>query len=171
LRNEYPALGGSYEVVHHTELIAQLIAQDRLRLQPRAGRVMYHEPCYLARHNGVYEEPRTVLRNAVADGVLEFPMSREKAMCCGAGGGRMWIDESGARPNMLRLAQALPSNPAVIATACPYCAVMLTDATKAMPDAGHMVVLDIAEIVADSLAAPVRVPPTRLSEVQSLPHP
>jgi Fe-S oxidoreductase len=170
LRNEYPALGGSYQVVHHTELIAQLIAQDRLRVRPRATRVMYHEPCYLARHNGVYEEPRTVLRNVVADGVLEFPMSREKSMCCGAGGGRMWIDESGARPNMLRLAQALPAAPAVIATACPYCAVMLTDATKAMPGAEHVAVRDIAEIVADSLETSMRDTPTRLSEGDALPH-
>jgi Fe-S oxidoreductase len=78
-------------------------------------------------------------------------MSREKALCCGAGGGRMWIDESGTRPNMLRLAQAVPAAPAVIATACPYCAVMMTDATKAMPEAADILVRDVAELVADSL--------------------
>jgi hypothetical protein len=81
----------------------------------------------------------------------------------------MWIDESGTRPNMLRLAQAVPAAPAAIATACPYCAVMLTDATKAMPGAERIAVLDIAEIVAGSLATEVRDPPTRLSEAASLP--
>ena len=151
LRNEYPALGGRYEVVHHTELIARLMGEGRLRVKPQARKVMYHEPCYLARHNGVYEDPRLVLRHVVDGALLEFPMSREKALCCGAGGGRMWIDESGTRPNMLRLAQAVPAAPAVIATACPYCAVMMTDATKAMPEAADILVRDVAELVADSL--------------------
>jgi Fe-S oxidoreductase len=151
LRNEYPALGGHYEVIHHTELIARLLAEGRLRVRAQARKVIYHEPCYLGRHNGFYEEPRAVLGKVVADGLLEFPMSREKAMCCGAGGGRMWIDESGTRPNMLRLAQALPAAPSVIATACPYCAVMMSDAAKAMPEAADMVVRDIAELVADGL--------------------
>jgi Fe-S oxidoreductase len=127
---------------------------------------MYHEPCYLARHNGVYEDPRLVLRHVVDDTLLEFPMAREKALCCGAGGGRMWIDESGTRPNMLRLAQAVPAAPAVIATACPYCAVMMTDASKAMPEAAGIVVRDVAELVADSLW--IRDGPTSQSEALAL---
>jgi Fe-S oxidoreductase len=84
---------------------------------------------------------------------LEFPLRREKAMCCGAGGGRMWMNEAGSRPNMLRVAQAMPLSPEVIATACPYCALMMADGTKAMAEAEHVVVRDIAEIVADALVA------------------
>jgi Fe-S oxidoreductase len=137
--------------VHHTEVIARLIADGRLRLRPTSARTIYHEPCYLARHNGVYEAPRDALRAALGGAPLEFPLRREKAMCCGAGGGRMWIDEAGTRPNMIRIAQALPLKPDVIATACPYCAVMLGDGTKALPDAEHVAVRDIAEIVADAL--------------------
>jgi Fe-S oxidoreductase len=151
LRNEYPELGGHYEVVHHTELIARLIADGRLRVRPQAQRTLYHEPCYLARHNGVYEAPREALRAVLQEAPLEFPLHREKAMCCGAGGGRMWMEEAGTRPNMLRVAQALPLAPAVIATACPYCALMLADGTKAMHDAEGVAVRDIAEIVADAL--------------------
>ncbi len=154
LRNEYPALGARLEVVHHTELIAQLLREGRLRVRPQAVRTIYHEPCYLARHNGVYEAPRDVLRAVLAQPPLEFPLHREKAMCCGAGGGRMWMEEAGTRPNMLRLAEALPLAPEVIATGCPYCALMLTDATKAMSGAGNVGVRDIAEIVADAIEPP-----------------
>lgn len=151
LRNEYPEMGGRYEVVHHTELIARLVAEGRLRVRPQAVRTLYHEPCYLARHNGVYEAPREALRAVLQEPPLEFPLNREKAMCCGAGGGRMWMEEAGTRPNMLRVAQALPLRPAVIATGCPYCALMLSDGTKAMHDAEGIAVRDIAEIVADAL--------------------
>jgi len=86
--------------------------------------------------------------------LLEFPLNREKSMCCGAGGGRMWLDEHGRRPNMLRMAQATPLSPTVIATACPYCTVMMSDAAKAMPEAEAIMVRDIAEIVSDAIAAP-----------------
>jgi len=153
LRNEYPALGGRYEVVHHTELVARLLEEGRLRVRPLPGRTVYHEPCYLARHNGIYEAPRAALRAVLREPLAEFPLRREKAMCCGAGGGRMWIDEAGTRPNMLRMAQALPLSPSVVATGCPYCTVMMTDAAKAMPEAESIAVRDIAEIVADALVA------------------
>ena len=154
LRNEYPALGGRYEVVHHTELVSQLLAQGRLRVRPLPGRVVYHEPCYIARHNGIYEAPRDALGAVLREPLLEFPLNREKSMCCGAGGGRMWLDEHGRRPNMLRMAQATPLSPTVIATACPYCTVMMSDAAKAMPEAEAIMVRDIAEIVSDAIAAP-----------------
>ncbi|MFO1312910.1 MAG: heterodisulfide reductase-related iron-sulfur binding cluster [Burkholderiales bacterium] len=154
LRNEYPALGARLEVVHHTELIAQLLNDGRLRVRRQSTRTIYHEPCYLARHNGVYEAPRDVLRAVLAHPPLEFPLHREKAMCCGAGGGRMWMEEAGTRPNMLRLAESIPLAPEAIATGCPYCALMLTDATKAMDGAGGIAVRDIAEIVADALESP-----------------
>ena len=151
LRNEYPDFGGRYEIVHHTQLIAQLLAERRLRVDRVLERVIYHEPCYLARHNGEYEAPRAILAQLTRDAPLEFALNREKAMCCGAGGGRMWMEEKlGTRINIARFQQALPHTPRVIATACPYCATMLSDAAKALErDAG--IVRDIAELVADAL--------------------
>ena len=150
LKNEYPAFGGHYEVLHHTQLIARLLEESRLRVSPRLERVIYHEPCYLARHNGEYEAPRSILRRLSRDTPLEFPLAREKAMCCGAGGARMWIDERiGKRINVARVEQALPQAPALIATACPYCAVMMSDGTKAL--GVELPSRDIAELVAEAL--------------------
>jgi Fe-S oxidoreductase len=154
LRNEYPALGGRYEVVHHTQLIATLIADGRLRLRRELEGVLYHDPCYLGRHNGEYDAPRAILRSLSRDAPLEFPMSREKAMCCGAGGARMWMEETiGKRINIARVEQALPLSPRVIATACPYCNVMVSDGTKALPQAEAIETRDIAELVAEALQA------------------
>ena len=152
LRNEYPAFGGHYDVVHHTQLIASLVADGRLRLRRQLEGVLYHDPCYLARHNGEYEAPRAILRALTRDAPVEFPMSRERAMCCGAGGGRMWMDETiGKRINIARVEQALPLAPRVIATACPYCNVMMSDGIKALPQAESIETRDIAELVADAL--------------------
>jgi Fe-S oxidoreductase len=152
LRNEYPAFGGNYEVIHHTRLIAELIEAGRLALAPSFERVIYHEPCYLSRHNGEYEAPRAVLRHVVRDAPLEFELAREKAMCCGAGGARMWLEETiGERINVLRVKQALPQAPRVIATACPYCAVMIGDGLKALGREDDVANLDIAELVAGAL--------------------
>ena len=152
LRNEYPEFGGHYEVVHHTQLIARLIEEGRIRVHPGLERVIYHEPCYLSRHNGEYEAPRAILRRLTKDAPLEFDLNREKAMCCGAGGGRMWMEEKiGTRINVKRVEQALPHAPTVIATACPYCAVMISDGTKALEAAAHIVTRDIAELVAEAM--------------------
>jgi Fe-S oxidoreductase len=150
LSNEYPAFGGHYEVVHHTQLIARLLEEGRLRVSAGLERVIYHEPCYLARHNGEYEAPRAILRRLSRDTPLELPLAREKAMCCGAGGARMWIDERiGKRINVARVEQALPQAPAIIATACPYCAVMMSDGAKAL--SAEVPTKDIAELVAEAL--------------------
>jgi len=150
LKNEYPAFGGHYEVVHHTQLIARLLEEGRLSVTPGLERVIYHEPCYLARHNGEYEAPRAILRRLSRDTPIEFPLARDKAMCCGAGGARMWIDERiGKRINVARVEQALPQAPALIATACPYCAVMMSDGTKALGI--ELPAKDIAELVAEAL--------------------
>ena len=152
LRNEYPEFGGRYEVVHHTQLVARLIAEGRLALDRRFERVIYHEPCYLGRHNGEYEAPRAVIAALVRDAPLEFELRREKAMCCGAGGGRMWMEEKlGTRINVLRFSQALPSGPRVVATACPYCATMMDDAAKTLGRESDISTRDIAELVAEAL--------------------
>jgi Fe-S oxidoreductase len=152
LRNEYPEFGGRYEVLHHTQLIARLIAEGRLAVDPKFERVIYHEPCYLGRHNGEFAAPREILARVARDQPLEFALNREKAMCCGAGGGRMWLEEKiGERINVVRVRQALPESPKVIATACPYCAVMISDGVSALEKVDEIAVRDIAELVAAAL--------------------
>ena len=152
LKNEYPEFGGRYEVLHHTQLIARLVEAGRIRLQPRFERIIYHEPCYLGRHNGEFAAPRAILRRLSRDEPLEFDLNREKAMCCGAGGGRMWLEEStGRRINILRVEQSLPHAPATIATACPYCAVMMADGVSALEKVGEIATRDIAELVASAM--------------------
>jgi len=151
LKNELPEFGGAYEVLHHTQAIDTWIAAGRLKVAPTHERVILHEPCYLGRHNREYEAPRRVLQAVSKDTPLEFELARDKAMCCGAGGGRMWLEETiGTRINLLRAEQALVRQPAVVATACPYCAVMVGDGlaqkTETVP------ARDVAELVAEALA-------------------
>jgi Fe-S oxidoreductase len=150
LRNEYPEFGGQYEVVHHTQVIEELLAQGKLRVKADLRQVVYHDPCYLGRHNGEYDAPRAVLARLGGTPPLEMALNREKAMCCGAGGGRMWMEETiGKRINILRVEQALEQQPQGIATACPYCAVMVGDGLGALNSAVPS--KDIAEWVAEAL--------------------
>ena len=108
LKNEYPAFGGHYQLEHHTQVIARLLAERRITLAPSFERVIFHDPCYLGRHNGEYDAPRQVIRLLAKDAPLEFALQREKAMCCGAGGARMWLEETiGTRINVARTEQAL----------------------------------------------------------------
>ncbi len=152
LKNEYPALGGRWEVEHHSQFIARLFADGRLAVAPRFERVIFHDPCYLGRHNGEFEAPRRIIRLLVQDEPLHFELQREKAMCCGAGGARMWLEESiGTRINVARTEQALAQQPRIVATACPYCAVMIGDGLKALGRDTGVVNKDIAELVADAL--------------------
>ncbi len=152
LRNEYPAFGGQWQVLHHTQLIAKLLAEGRLQLQPSLERVLLHDPCYLGRHNDEFSAPRAVVAALSRDVPPEFPLNREQAMCCGAGGGRMWMEETrGTRINVLRTEQALALAPSVIATACPYCAVMLGDGLKTLGRGGTVSTQDLAELVAAAL--------------------
>ncbi len=156
LKNEYPEFDGHFEVTHHTQLIARLVAEGRIRLGPKFERVIYHEPCYLGRHNGEFEAPRAIIRALTGDAPLEFDLNREKAMCCGAGGGRMWMEEkTGKRIYIMRVEQSLPHAPTIIATACPYCMVMMSDGTKALNKDAEIATRDIAELVdAAMVAAP-----------------
>jgi len=152
LRNEYPEFGGHYELVHHTQLIDELLAQGRIRVNATLQRVIYHDPCYLGRHNGEFNAPRAILARLSSDTPLEFALAREKAMCCGAGGGRMWMEETiGKRINITRVEQALDLQPKTIATACPYCAVMVGDGLGAVQGGGATASRDIAELVAEAL--------------------
>ena len=150
LKNELPEFGGHYDVVHHTQAIDRWIAEGRLKVTPVHEGVIYHEPCYLGRHNREYEAPRRVLHAISKDTPLEFELAREKAMCCGAGGGRMWLEETiGTRINVLRAEQALARQPRAVATACPYCAVMIGDGLAQKDD--RVAARDLAELVAEAL--------------------
>lgn len=156
LKNEYPEFGGNYEVIHHTQLINQLLNEGKIKVSADFERVIYHEPCYLGRHNGEYEAPRNVLQKLTKDTLLEFDMNREKSMCCGAGGGRMWMEETiGKRINVTRVEQALEKNPSIIATGCPYCTIMITDGVAHHEKEETIQTKDIAELVAEALVLEV----------------
>ncbi|WP_087509699.1 (Fe-S)-binding protein [Cellulomonas iranensis] len=137
LSREYPAMGGRFEVVHHTQLLDRLVGEGRLRFAPGVGEdadgatVTYHDPCYLGRHNQVYAPPRELLAAAGVE-VAEMPRNRETSFCCGAGGARMWMEETiGERIGTVRAAEAVATGASTIATACPFCTVMLGDGVAA----------------------------------------
>jgi len=153
LKNEYPALGGSYEVIHHTQLIQQLIDEGRLKAEggsPFKGkRITYHDPCYLGRGNGIYEAPRQTLENLDAD-LVEMRRCRSNGLCCGAGGAQLFKEpEKGSKDiNTERAEEALDTGAGIVATGCPFCMMMLRDGLKAMEKIDALAVLDIAEITA-----------------------
>ncbi len=158
IRNEFREFGGDFEVVHHTELIARLVADRRLRPEAVAAltgrKVTYHDACYLARHNGVTEAPREALRAVPGIELREMPRNRRQGFCCGAGGGRMWLEEKlGTRVNqnrVLEAAQALGAGGGVVATGCPFCLTMMKDGIAETGEEG-LQALDVAEIVAQGL--------------------
>ena len=157
LGNEYPQLGGHYEVVHHTQLLARLVAEGKLTpVEPVDKKVTYHDPCYLGRHNKVYTPPREVLGAIPALKSQEMHRCKERGFCCGAGGARFWMEEKiGKRINVERTEEALGLDPDLISTACPFCMVMLSDAVTAKQADGSaradVQVLDVAQILASSL--------------------
>ena len=128
LGNEYPDFGGRYEVVHHTELLAELVRDGRLQPQADERRITYHDSCYLARHNDVRSEPRELV-DAVGTGV-EMPRNRERTFCCGAGGAHMWMEERGGAINEERVREAAATGAETLAVACPFCTVMLDDGVR-----------------------------------------
>jgi Fe-S oxidoreductase len=160
ISREYPQLGGDFEVVHHTQLLETLVAQGRLAAtSPVEMSVTYHDPCFLGRHNKVYEQPRSVLAAVPGVTATEMPRCRGRGFCCGAGGARMWMEERvGKRINHERVDEALALDPDAVATACPYCRVMLGDAVKDRQSAGaargDVVVIDVAEVLLRSVRQP-----------------
>ena len=159
IAREYPALGGNFEVYHHTQLLEKLLEAGSLRPQVRLEqKVTYHDPCYLGRHNEVYDEPRGVLNHVPGVQLQEMHRCRNKGFCCGAGGSRMWLEEKiGTRINVNRTDEALGTGADVISTACPYCLIMLDDATKSRQAEGSapesVRVMDVAQVLEQSLVA------------------
>ncbi len=180
IKNEYPQLGGEYEVIHHSELIAHLLAEGRITpIHPVAKSFTYHDSCYLGRWNGVYDAPRQILdavtrNDENSGGVIEMDRSREHGFCCGGGGGRMWMEEKiGTRVNNNRADEILATGAAAVAVACPFCTIMVTDGVKARNAEDQVVILDVAEVIAKSLARrqqntlPVPKPPEEVTEAQT----
>ncbi|OQA44591.1 MAG: succinate dehydrogenase/fumarate reductase iron-sulfur subunit [Chloroflexi bacterium ADurb.Bin325] len=161
LLNEYPQFGGDFQVMHHTQYIEALLAEQNISVRPdhdRGQQVTFHDPCYLGRYNDEYEAPR-VLAAASGMQLVEMARSRDRAMCCGGGGARVWIEEEGdVRINRNRLAQIRATGAGQAAAACPFCLTMLEDARGAL-GADDLVIRDVAEIVADALVAPGQARP------------
>nr|WP_299067360.1 (Fe-S)-binding protein [uncultured Allomuricauda sp.] len=155
LKNEYLGLGGNYDVIHHTQYIKELIDNGRLSIEGKVykeKRITFHDPCYLGRANSVFDAPRDVLKKTNAD-IVEMKRHKKTALCCGAGGAQMFKEpEKGDMDiNVLRTKDALETNPNIIATGCPYCNTMMTDGIKAHEKEDSVTVLDVAELIANSI--------------------
>ncbi|GGI57428.1 (Fe-S)-binding protein [Winogradskyella haliclonae] len=153
LKNEYPGLGGVYDVIHHTQYIKELIDAGRLSVKGdtyKGKRITFHDPCYLGRANNEFDAPRNVLQNTNAT-LVEMKKHKRTALCCGAGGAQMFKEpEKGDKDvNVLRTEQALETTPDIIATGCPYCNTMMTDGIKAKEKEDSITVLDVAELIAN----------------------
>lgn len=152
LKNEYPGLGGTYEVVHHTQFLKQLLYEGRISMEGgkfKGKRITFHDPCYLGRANDVYEAPRDLIRKLDAE-LVEMKNCKKKGLCCGAGGAQMFKEpEKGDKDiNIERTEQALETQPDIIAAGCPFCNTMMTDGVKNKEKEAHIAVMDIAELIA-----------------------
>jgi Fe-S oxidoreductase len=165
LANEYPQLGGHYDVVHHTTLLSRLVTEGRLTpVTPVDALVTYHDACYLGRHNRIFAPPREILARVPGAELAELGRNRERSFCCGAGGARMWMDETiGTRINLNRTDEALALRPDLITAACPYCIVMLTDGVAMRREQGaagtQVEVTDVSEVLLRSVRKPLEVAP------------
>ncbi len=154
LKNEYPGLGGNYEVVHHTQFLKQLLEEGRISMEGgkfKGKRITFHDPCYLGRANDVYEAPRDLIRKLDAE-LVEMKNCKKKGLCCGAGGAQMFKEpEKGDKDvNIERTEQALETQPEIIAAACPFCNTMMTDGVKNKEKESAVQVMDVAELIANA---------------------
>ncbi|HLV42517.1 MAG TPA: (Fe-S)-binding protein [Brumimicrobium sp.] len=155
MKNEYPELGGNYEVLHHTQLIQSLIKEGKLRVEGgdlfKGKRITFHDPCYLGRGNNVYDAPREMLQKLDAE-LVEMKNCKAKGTCCGAGGAQMFKEaEKGDKEvNVLRTEEAMEVEPDIIATGCPFCNTMMTDGVKNKDQEGNVQVIDVAELIASA---------------------
>ncbi len=160
LANEYPQFGGTYEVMHHTQVLARLVADGKLKpITPIEEKVTYHDPCFLGRHNKVYTPPREIMEQVPGIQSQEMHRCKERGFCCGAGGSRMWMEERiGKRINEERIDEALGTDPDTISTGCPFCLVMLGDAVSAKQNSGEakqsLEVVDVAQLLVRSVGRP-----------------
>ncbi|MCC6866616.1 MAG: (Fe-S)-binding protein [Ignavibacteria bacterium] len=152
--NEYKAFGGDYEVVHHSEFISELVNEKKIEIEETKKidtKITYHDSCYLGRYNNIYEEPRDLLKQVNNGDIIEMERSKDKGLCCGAGGGRMWMEEKiGKKINIERTEEALRTNADVISTACPFCMTMMTDGVKEKGRSEDVKVKDFAELILES---------------------
>ncbi|KPM30376.1 Iron-sulfur-binding reductase [Croceitalea dokdonensis DOKDO 023] len=153
IKNEYPSLGGTYEVLHHTQFLKALVDEGRITLEGgtyKGKRITYHDPCYLGRANDVFEAPRELISKLDAE-LVEMKNCRKKGLCCGAGGAQMFKEpEKGDKDvNIERTEQALETQPEIIAAACPFCNTMMTDGVKNKEKEASIAVMDIAELLAN----------------------
>lgn len=152
-KNEYPEFGGKFEVIHHTEFIADLFNKGKLKIKRAAsGLITYHDPCYLGRCNNIYKPPRQILKELCDTKLVEMAEKGKKSFCCGGGGGHMWLEENiGRRISDMRIEQAIKTKAQIVATACPFCLQMLDDAIKARGFEDPLKVMDVAELVAAAI--------------------
>jgi Fe-S oxidoreductase len=153
IRHEFPQFGGTFEVVHHSRVIADLVRSGRITpTRPLDQTVAFHDSCYLGRYNGLFEPPREAARAVPGLRLVELPRNRERGLCCGGGGGHMWMEIPGrTRVNILRVEEALEVKPDVVATACPFCLAMVDLGRKVKGVEETLAVKDVAELVAESL--------------------
>src|SRR4030042_3931901 len=153
LKNEYPQFGGEFEVIHHSQFIAELLKQGRIKpASAKEGKFTYHDSCYLGRHNDIYNQPREILHHVAKSRPVEIARARQNGFCCGGGGGRFWMEERiGKRISEMRIEQVMDTSADVGASACPDCLQMFEDAIKAKEAAEKLKAQDNAELVAVSL--------------------
>lgn len=154
IKNEYPGLGGTYEVIHHTQFLKQLVDEGKITIEGgtyKGKRITYHDPCYLGRANDVFEAPRELISKLDAE-LVEMKNCRKRGLCCGAGGAQMFKEpEQGDKDvNIERTEQALETQPEIIAAACPFCNTMMTDGVKNKEKEASIAVLDVAELIANT---------------------
>ncbi|MCD4721821.1 MAG: (Fe-S)-binding protein, partial [Desulfobacula sp.] len=153
LKHEYPQMGGNYEVIHHAEFIDELVKSGKITLNKSLeGSLTYHDPCYLGRYNEIYDQPRSILQSISKDGLQELDRHGKESFCCGAGGGRMWLEETiGKRINVERAEEIVNKNVANVAVACPFCLTMIEDGMKELDKDEQVKTRDIAELVANNM--------------------
>jgi Fe-S oxidoreductase len=152
-RNEYPKVGGDFEIIHITQFLDHLIKEGKIKpTKPFPKKVVYHDPCYLGRHNKIYDEPRRVLLNVPELELKEFPDAREDSLCCGGGGGRIWMEtKKEERFSNLRIDQAVEVGAEVLALSCPYCMLNFDDSLLTMGKENSLKIMDISEIIKESI--------------------
>ena len=155
LKHDYPQMGGNYEVIHHAEFIDDLVQAGKIKLKPSLdGALTYHDPCYLGRYNNIYDQPRSILRSVAKGGLKELDRHGRESFCCGAGGGRMWMEETiGTRINLARSEEIVDCGVSNVAVGCPFCLTMIEDGMKELGKEEELKTMDIAEIVEKNMVS------------------